>query len=95
MKTVSSNPTTIHFTDCLTNKFYGVQAHSWRGFITRTNFHDGYYYVTVMDEGVTEGARRFAGDYNTMYECIKDILNIGFTIYQFDSAKELCEWLAL
>lgn len=80
--------------------YYGVQINeNWRGFISNT---DGYRrsnsgtYTVFTQSNLTKGNRWRAWDSQHLPILIKNILqsSINKKVFQFDTFKELMEWVA-
>ena len=77
-------------------KYYGVLAYSSRnrGFITRFPYWSGSF-VALCSSKVTSGNNWDSYTSNTLSEFISTLLRNGFfTIYEFDTARELFAWVA-
>ena len=76
--------------------YYGIQGivSGDRGFITRTRYHTGSYQV-LRALALTEGNCWNIGDLSNMdlRPLIERLLNNDLTVYQFDTFKELTDWI--
>lgn len=86
-----------------TDKFYGVLDNpgNIRGFITREITRETYRQGNFM----LMAARNLTGgngwvfsdinrDFSTLYKIVSFIMSRGFKVYQFDSFKELMDWVS-
>lgn len=74
-------------------KFYGVVVNNTnKGFIRRMNMVGGNFTILNIQD-FTDG--NCCNDYDSplLYDSIKKMINGGVSVYEFDTFKELCEWL--
>ena len=97
MKKVVANKTPVNeieIENCTKDKFYGVTIDRHRTFIRREGNGIGTFYVVYPGAGFTDG-EKFTGYQNyCITKTIEDIIVCGGSVFQFDSYKELMEWVA-
>lgn len=76
------------------DKCYGLANNYVKGFITRANYERGKFKAYVLDE-LTNGNQWSRIDSEGLDWTITKALNSGLKVYEFDSYKELLEWLII
>lgn len=91
-KVVLEKPSIIVSVD----KYYGILTKDSLvvGFITRERFQRGRFIVRCMSKMLTDGNGWFFYRSNDLLTTVKKIVNDGFHIFEFDTAKELFIWMA-
>jgi hypothetical protein len=85
----------VLFSDIDAGKCYGVDNigtyNNEKGFISRKSIGSGY--EVKSSYGLTLGnCYGFKG--NTLADIIENILNGGFSVYEFDTSQEIFKWLS-
>lgn len=91
-KVVKSEVAGISLESVMPEKFYGVvNTYNNKGIILE--FRTRYYPICLArTNGTQDGWEHFKGD--TLKECIKNIINNNLmTVFEFDTEKQLLEWL--
>lgn len=96
MKTVinlSTSNDIVSLTEVTPDKYYGVLVGgSERCFITKTEYENGNFTVRSLDE-LTKGNSYYSVTSPSLTATIQLSLSSGYAVYEFDTAKELLEWL--
>jgi hypothetical protein len=85
----------VELSNVSNEKYYGVSPdYDKKGFITKTDFNLGKY--TVLSQRLlTKGNGWDSFDSQDLKTIIKKLIsNTLFTVYEFDTSKELFTWLA-
>lgn len=95
-KVINTSRDTVNVSEVDSDMFYGFiqnQTNS-KGFITRANFCHGNFQMKSITD-LTEGnSWPTHSRSNNLQDSINNLLNYNFTVYQFDTSKELFTWLA-
>lgn len=76
-------------------RYYGVQQDTFKGFIARPGFLVGEYHPFCID-AITKGNGWTGFDSSDLGETIRKILSHirqKYTVYEFNTAAELFQWL--
>jgi len=78
-----------------TNRYYGVSnKNGLKGSLTRRNFYNGQYSAFCC-QSVTKGNAWDGHDSEKLVDVIKNLISSSlFTVYEFETSKELFAWLA-
>jgi hypothetical protein len=92
---INTSRDTVNVSEVNSYKFYGfVQNHTnSKGFISRVSYGGGNYQMKAITE-LTEGNSWPSHSRSNLQGTIENLLNKNFTVYQFDTSKELFTWLA-
>lgn len=89
---LSNADTVVDLSKASLKRYYGVKF--WNGnsrcFITARNFCDGY---TVRETEFLTKGNGYQYNSSDLILLIKELLNNRHKVYEFDTAKELFEWL--
>lgn len=76
------------------DKYYGIIQGGAKGFVTRKDYDQGVYYPLVC-ESVTNGNTWNIHINTELKGLVRNLIsNTSFTVYEFDTSKELFSWLA-
>jgi len=94
-KVINTDRDTVNVSEVDSDKFYGfVQNHTnLKGFISRISYCSGDYQAKAITD-LTEGNSWPIHTRSNLKDAIDNLLNKNFTVYQFDTSKELFTWLA-
>ena len=74
------------------NKYYGIlNSLGNKGFVVREDFNRGFFTIMCPDS-MTNG-NCYSNGYTSLNNLAIEVISIGHKIYQFDTYKELFEWL--
>ena len=96
MRKIITTPTELAFSHQVSNeRYYGVmnQVSNDKGFITKTDYHNGRYIIPVCDN-ITKG-NAFCLDQSpkSLQNVVEDLISKGFEVYEFDNYTELFLWV--
>jgi hypothetical protein len=92
MKKVTDTQDTKHVSGVADCNFYGVTSGGAKNIITRQGYLEGDYSVRTIDT-LTSGAGWRCHNSDTLEGLIRNLLNNGFQVFEFDTYKELVLWL--
>lgn len=73
--------------------YYGISTPASKGFITRTDY-DGGDFIAVARNSLTNGNGWSDLRAYSLKATIKNAVDEGYVVYEFDTHTELFEWLA-
>ncbi len=81
------------------DKFYGIKQRvndKSKGFIRRETYNAGNFILISAESDLTKGAMWSHWKSSSLSALITDIVadKLGFDVYEFDTVKELFQWLA-
>lgn len=79
---------------CDNKKYYGIEIHGVKGFITSKTF-DRADYMLLCADGLTAGNGWDTIDTSelSLQQLIRQLIEDEFNVYQFTDRKEFFEWL--
>jgi hypothetical protein len=81
--------------ETIDSRFYGVDSGSSKGFICRSKYRTGPF-TSFCGDNLTNG-NTWSLDpehSNSLQVAIKEYIRRGFSVFEFESYKELFKWLA-
>lgn len=75
--------------DASTDYYYGIEDGEYRGFITK-NYEQ---YMIRYLKNITMGYGNNSHNHHSFQRCLEDIVTSGYTVYEFNTHRELVEWL--
>jgi len=74
--------------------YYVVKSDAAIGIITRQHYDDGPFLCKSTDEFTRGNGWTFVCGCKTLTQVVTKAINLKFTVYQFDTAKEMFQWVA-
>lgn len=84
---------TLHVSEVDSDMFYGFVRDNDKGFISREKFAEGNFIPFSIRE-LTNGNSWSGYRSDSLKEVTLNLIDKGFTVYQFVTAQELFTWLA-
>jgi hypothetical protein len=92
IEVIIDSPTVVHASNVDSNLYYGIlrKQDKSKGFITSTSFRE--VYSPRCFDRLTVGNGFTSFESKSLKEVVKSLLNHGFSVYQFNTYKELLKW---
>ena len=87
---------TVHIDQLSTDKYYGIQVRDEKGFIATSGYYSGQYQLRASDHLTIANQWADEQHFNNITQACKwwlDKQDNG-QVYEFDTPKELFQWLA-
>lgn len=75
------------------NKYYGIELWHDKGFILRKEYKEGSY-TGIAADLMTQGNSWDGINSESLPETITNALDAGFSVFEFETSKELFAWLS-